>query len=96
MHLKIGYGRTSTLEQQAGLDAQHRDLTAAGCAKIFSEQVSAVGKRPQLEAALDFIRERVQDDTILACCRRGGACGFRGLTGNEPSSGSSACANCYP
>jgi len=55
--LKVGYGRTSTLEQQAGLDAQIRDLKGAGCQKIFSEQVSAVGKRPQLEAALDFIRE---------------------------------------
>src|SRR5436190_8706101 len=55
--LKVGYARTSTLEQQAGLDAQIRDLSAAGCEKIFSEQVSAVGKRPQLEAALDFIRE---------------------------------------
>jgi DNA invertase Pin-like site-specific DNA recombinase len=55
--LKIGYGRTSTLEQQAGLDAQFRDLKAAGCEKIFSEQVSAVCQRAQLEAALDFIRE---------------------------------------
>jgi DNA invertase Pin-like site-specific DNA recombinase len=60
--LKVGYGRTSTLEQQAGLDAQYRDLTAAGCEKIFHEQVSAVGKRPQLEAALDFIREH---DTLI-------------------------------
>ena len=60
--MKVGYGRTSTLEQQAGLDAQIRDLKAAGCQKIFSEQVSAVGKRPQLEAALDFIRE---GDTLL-------------------------------
>src|SRR5438477_12956694 len=60
--LKVGYGRTSTLEQQAGLDAQLRDLTAAGCEKIFSEQVSTVGKRPQLEAVLDFIRE---GDTLV-------------------------------
>jgi DNA invertase Pin-like site-specific DNA recombinase len=60
--LKGGYGRTSTLEQQAGLDAQMRDLKAAGCEKIFSEQVSAVGKRLQLEAALDFIRE---GDTLV-------------------------------
>ena len=60
--MKVGYGRTSTLEQQAGLDAQIRDLKAAGCEKLFSEQVSAVGKRPQLEAALDFIRE---GDTLL-------------------------------
>jgi DNA invertase Pin-like site-specific DNA recombinase len=55
--LKVGYCRTSTLEQQAGLDAQVRDLNAAGCVKIFGEQVSAVAKRPHLEAALDFIRE---------------------------------------
>ena len=60
--MKVGYGRTSTLEQQAGLDAQIRELKAAGCEKIFTEQVSAVGKRPQLEAALDFIRE---GDTLL-------------------------------
>src|SRR5215472_3892078 len=60
--LKVGYGRTSTLEQQAGLDSQIRDLKAKGCEKIFSEQVSAVGKRPQLEAVLDFIRE---GDTLL-------------------------------
>jgi DNA invertase Pin-like site-specific DNA recombinase len=60
--LKVGYGRTSTLEQQAGLDAQIRDLKAAGCEKLFSEQVSAVGKRLQLEAALDFIRE---GDTLV-------------------------------
>jgi DNA invertase Pin-like site-specific DNA recombinase len=37
--------------------AQIRDLTAAGTEKIFTEQVSAIGKRQQLEAALDFIRE---------------------------------------
>lgn len=59
--MRIGYGRTSSFDQQAGLDAQLRDLAAAGCEKIFSEQVSSVGKRPQLEAALDFIRE---GDTI--------------------------------
>ncbi len=57
--MKVGYARTSSLEQQAGLDAQFRDLKGAGCEKIFSEQVSAVGKRQQLEAAIDFIREGV-------------------------------------
>jgi DNA invertase Pin-like site-specific DNA recombinase len=44
------------------MDAQLRDLTAAGCEKIFSEQTSAVGKRPQLEAVLEFIRE---GDTLI-------------------------------
>jgi DNA invertase Pin-like site-specific DNA recombinase len=55
--LKVGYARTSTFEQQAGLEAQLRDLRAAGCEKIFSEQVSSIAKRPQLEACLDFVRE---------------------------------------
>jgi DNA invertase Pin-like site-specific DNA recombinase len=54
----IGYARTSTFEQQAGLDAQLRDLRAAGCEKVFQEQVSAtVPRRPELEAALDFARD---------------------------------------
>src|ERR1700730_2964468 len=60
--MQVGYGRTAGAEQQAGLDAQSRDLKGAGCEKIFSEQVSAVGKRLQLEAAIDFIRE---GDTLL-------------------------------
>jgi len=56
--MQIGYARTSTLEQKAGLDAQVRDLKAAGVKKIFSEQLSSVdAERPQLEAALDFARE---------------------------------------
>lgn len=54
----IGYARTSTSEQVAGLQAQLRDLDAvAGCTKIFSEQVSSVGQRAQLDAALEFVRE---------------------------------------
>ncbi len=54
----IGYGRTSTFFQTAGLDGQERDLTAAGCTKLFLEQVSATSaKRPQLEAALDWARD---------------------------------------
>jgi DNA invertase Pin-like site-specific DNA recombinase len=58
----IGYARTSTIEQQAGFEAQHRDLKAAGCRKIFSEQTSSVGARPQLEAALDYCRD---GDTLV-------------------------------
>ena len=53
----IGYARTSTTDQDAGLEAQHRDLGAAGVEKLFSEQVSSVAQRPQLDAALDFVRE---------------------------------------
>ena len=54
----VGYCRTSTFEQVAGLQAQERDLRAAGCERIFSEQISATATvRPQLQAALDFVRD---------------------------------------
>ena len=53
----IGYARTSTAGQVAGLEAQERDLRSAGCNKIFREQVSSVAERQQLEAALDYVRE---------------------------------------
>lgn len=55
--MHIGYARTSTIEQLAGLDAQIRDLRQAGVEKIFKEQVSSVAPRVQLEAMLDFARE---------------------------------------
>jgi DNA invertase Pin-like site-specific DNA recombinase len=58
----IGYGRTSTTEQVAGLESQRRDLLAAGCGKIFDEQASSVGKRPELERAMDYVRE---GDTLV-------------------------------
>jgi DNA invertase Pin-like site-specific DNA recombinase len=60
----VGYARTSTCEQQAGLDAQVRDLKAAGCEEIFSEQVSAVAQRDRLSEALRFVR---RGDTLVAC-----------------------------
>jgi DNA invertase Pin-like site-specific DNA recombinase len=53
----VGYARTSSLAQVAGLEAQERELWAAGCDKIFREQVSSVAERQQLEAALDYVRE---------------------------------------
>jgi len=58
----IGYARTSTLEQEAGLEAQVRDLTALGCEKLFSEQASSVAPRRALEEALGFVRE---GDTLV-------------------------------
>ena len=53
----IGYARTSTVDQIAGLEAQLKELEAANCKKIFREQVSSVAIRIQLEAALEFARE---------------------------------------
>ncbi len=38
----IGYGRTSTFDQTAGLAAQERDLVAAGATKLFTEQISSI------------------------------------------------------
>ncbi len=55
--LIVGYARTSTAEQIAGLEAQQRDLTAAGAAKLFSEQVSSVTGRQQLQVCLAYLRE---------------------------------------
>lgn len=55
--MELGYARTSTLEQIAGFEAQKRDLSAAGCTKVFAEQVSSVAERSQLEAAIDYLRE---------------------------------------
>jgi DNA invertase Pin-like site-specific DNA recombinase len=54
----IGYARTSTADQHAGLDDQVAELMAAGATRIFSEQVSSVdAARPQLQVALQFLRE---------------------------------------
>lgn len=52
----IGYARTSTAEQEAGLEAQWRDLAAAGCERAFVERVSSVAYRAELEALLTFVR----------------------------------------
>jgi DNA invertase Pin-like site-specific DNA recombinase len=60
--LLVGYARTSTVDQEAGLEAQQRDLRAAGCEKLFVEQVSSVAKRSHLEALLEFVRE---GDTVV-------------------------------
>lgn len=60
----IGYARTSTAEQIAGLEAQERDLRAVGIEKLFSEQTSAVGPRKALDEAIDFARE---GDMLVVC-----------------------------
>jgi DNA invertase Pin-like site-specific DNA recombinase len=60
--MRIGYARTSTTDQQAGFEAQVRDLKAVGCEKVYQEQVSSVGARDELAVALDFVRE---GDTLV-------------------------------
>ena len=53
----VGIARTSTLDQQAGLEAQVRDLQAFGCEEVYQEQVSSIGERPQLYAAIKSLRK---------------------------------------
>jgi len=60
----IGYARVSTTDQEAGLDAQLRDLFAAGCAawETYTERTSAVGSRPGLETVLGQLQK---GDTLV-------------------------------
>jgi len=60
----VGYARTSTLLQASGLEAQVEELLAAGCEKVFEEQVSSVDlkAREKLADALEFVRD---GDTLI-------------------------------
>lgn len=54
----VGYARTSTVDQEAGLEAQVAELKGVGCTRIFSEKVSSVdAERPKLAEALSFLRD---------------------------------------
>jgi len=46
-----------TVDQVAGFEGQFKELSAAGCEKIFREQVSSITLRVQLQLALEFVRE---------------------------------------
>ena len=59
----VGYARTSTAGQNAGLESQLEILQASGCERVFSEQVSSVSRRDKLEEALRFVRD---GDTLMA------------------------------
>ena len=53
--MKIGYARTSTLDQN--LDLQLDALKNCGCEKTYQEQISSVkDHRPQLENCLQALR----------------------------------------
>jgi len=55
--MKIGYARTSTVEQNYSLEDQIERLESQGCDKIFSEKVSSVQSRPEFEKCIEFARE---------------------------------------
>ena len=57
----VGYGRVSTTDQNPAM--QEDALRSAGCERLFIEKVSSGKKeRPQLAAALDYLRE---GDTLV-------------------------------
>jgi DNA invertase Pin-like site-specific DNA recombinase len=58
----VGYARSSTSEQIAGFERQREQLLATGCTKQFSEFVSSVAVRDELDAAIEFVRE---GDTLV-------------------------------
>jgi DNA invertase Pin-like site-specific DNA recombinase len=58
----VGYARTSTIDQVAGFESQIKALKEANCERVFEEQVSATGKRPKLDEALNYIRK---GDTLI-------------------------------
>jgi len=70
---KIGYARTSTVEQIAGIEKQVVDLKAHGCEMIFQEHASSVDdQRTQLDQAIATLES---DDTLVVTtmsrlCRR--------------------------
>lgn len=60
----VGYARVSTINQDAGFEAQLGELTRAGCERVFSERVSSVADRAELTRALEFVRE---GDVLVVC-----------------------------
>lgn len=53
--MEIGYARVSTSGQDTS--QQRAELSAAGCSRIFSENISGANKdRPELQKMLDHIR----------------------------------------
>jgi DNA invertase Pin-like site-specific DNA recombinase len=60
--MKIGYARTSTADQKAGMDAQLAELERQGCDKTFKEHLSSVAPRGELERAIDYLRD---GDTLV-------------------------------
>src|SRR5690554_4121619 len=61
--MKVGYARTSTSDQVAGLERQVSDLNAHGCDIVFHEYASAISEeRTEFEKALNMLNA---DDTLV-------------------------------
>ncbi|MDP3196621.1 recombinase family protein [Tabrizicola sp.] len=60
----IGYARVSTQDQSTAL--QIDALKAAGCSRVFVETASGAQRdRPELKAALDFMRDGASDMLVV-------------------------------
>lgn len=60
----IGYARVSTRDQN--LELQIRSLEKAGCERIYTEKATGAGRdRPELTAALDFMRPNSGDTLVV-------------------------------
>lgn len=56
--MQVGYARTSTNDQKAGLADQIAELKRLGAERIFSEHGSGIdADRPELARAIDFVRD---------------------------------------
>lgn len=55
--MKIGYARTSTIEQNYSLEDQIERLEQQDCGKVFAEQVSSIQSRPEFDRCIEFARE---------------------------------------
>lgn len=61
--MKVGYARTSTSDQVAGLERQVSDLNAHSCDIVFHEYASAISEeRTEFEKALNMLNA---DDTLV-------------------------------
>ena len=58
----VGYARTSTKQQEYGLEEQIEQLEKWGCEKIYREQVSSVYQREELELAIESLQP---GDTLI-------------------------------
>lgn len=58
----IGYARASTYDQEGSIASQRETLANEGAERIYHEQTSAVGDRPELEKAIDASRS---GDTLV-------------------------------
>jgi DNA invertase Pin-like site-specific DNA recombinase len=64
--MNYGYARTSTFDQQYGLEDQIEQLNKAGCDQVFSEQVSATNMEARTQWSA-MMQRLVAGDIVTIC-----------------------------